>query len=99
MKLTSGWGIEIRNPTRQEIEQVLMDMPVGENSFVLLEKETKFFIQAAGRWQCRHFALPRRSRSTGPGGWVWLSPAARRNAGKNGPRRAIRPGIGGRFSS
>jgi hypothetical protein len=46
--LIMGWGGEIQNPSGNEIEKAIRSMPGGENSFVILRKETDIFIQVAG---------------------------------------------------
>ena len=46
--LIIGWGNEIQNPSDDEIEKAVQDMPGGENSFVVLRKEIDNFIQVAG---------------------------------------------------
>jgi hypothetical protein len=47
LRLITGWQEEIRYPTAQEIEITLKDAPGGVNSFVILEKDPKHFIQVA----------------------------------------------------
>ena len=48
MPLTTGWRIDIQNPSDDEIAKTIQDMPGGENSFVILRKDTDNFIQVAG---------------------------------------------------
>jgi hypothetical protein len=48
LTLIIGWGGEIQNPSDNEIAKAIQDMPGGENSFVILQKETETFIQVAG---------------------------------------------------
>jgi len=48
MKLITGWAEVVEAPHDWQIEAILQKMPGGENSFVILEKDTSRFIQAHG---------------------------------------------------
>lgn len=48
MKSITGWSGMIESPSEIDIESVLREMPGGENSFIILERDQTDFIQAAG---------------------------------------------------
>ena len=48
IKLTVGDGTIIRNPTSEQIAEILQDLPGGRDSFVVLKTSPQFFAQCAG---------------------------------------------------
>jgi hypothetical protein len=51
MKLSTGWAEILQAPNDEQIESILREAPGGINSFVILENDSKNFMQAHGDWE------------------------------------------------